>query len=90
MQRIILNLYGFLFRNGCDQCPQKCYAGPWRNGDPSGFQCAGDDRKSSDRGDSGATSRIYRRDRSRTDSLGHYGDPAVVKILKMPELKKTV
>ena len=41
-----------------------------------GFQCAGDDRKSSDRGDSGATSRIYRRDRGRTDSLGHYGDPA--------------
>ena len=39
-------------------------------------KCAGDDRKSSDRGDSGATSRIYRRDRSRTDSLGHYGDPA--------------
>lgn len=66
----------FLFRNGCDQCPQKCYAGPWRNGDPFGFQCAGDDRKSSDRGDSGATSRIYRRDRGRTDSLGHYGDPA--------------
>ena len=31
---------------------------------------------SSDRGDSGATSRIYRRDRGRTDSLGHYGDSA--------------
>ena len=66
----------FLFRNGCDQCPSKCHAGIGRNGDPSCFQCNGDDRKSSDRGDAGTAFGIYRCDRGRTYCVDHYGDPA--------------
>lgn len=47
-----------------------------RNGDPSCFQCTGDDRKSSDRGDAGTAFGIYRCDRGRTYCVDHYGDPA--------------
>lgn len=89
MQRIILNLIRFLFRNGCDQCPSKCHAGIGRNGDPlvsSALEMIGK-----------VVIAV-----TLVPLLGYTGVivaepivwiimviPLIVKIFKMPELKKT-